>query len=113
MLGCGLEPNTSMHAIEELVEPPYLYNPETEYHITLANGAQITKTYKSHNFHGWHQRYDRIEQVMVNGLQRGRILTAGCYLLESQALWNCVLPALLKDPLRFASKVEPSDGEQI
>jgi len=105
MLGCGLEPNTSMHAIEELVEPPYLYNPPMEYHLTLADGRKTAKTYKSHNFRGWKQRYERVEQVMKeSGLQRGRVLNAECYLLEAKTLWESALMALRNDPLYFVSK---------
>jgi aminoglycoside 3-N-acetyltransferase len=38
-LGCGLKPNTSMHAVEELVEPPYLYDGWVDYrcHRSLEN----------------------------------------------------------------------------
>ena len=38
MLGCGLQPNTSMHAIEEMVKPPYLFGPPLTYHLVLADG---------------------------------------------------------------------------
>src|SRR5690606_7869867 len=31
MLGCSLRPNTSMHGVEELVEPPYLFGPDVPY----------------------------------------------------------------------------------
>ena len=27
MIGCGLTPNTTMHAVEEYVRPPYLFGP--------------------------------------------------------------------------------------
>lgn len=106
MLGCGLEPNTSMHAIEEMIEPPYLYNPPMEYHITFANSTQITKVYKPHNFHGWEQRYERIEGVMNTGLHHRKVLNAECYLIEAQALWEAALNALRKDPLYFVSRDE-------
>jgi aminoglycoside 3-N-acetyltransferase len=104
MLGCGLKPNTSMHAIEELVEPPYLYDPPMEYHLTLADGTQLRKTYKPHNFKGYEQRYERIEQVMANGLQRGYVLDAECYLLEARSLWDSVLMVFRQNPLYFVSK---------
>jgi aminoglycoside 3-N-acetyltransferase len=106
MLGCGLEPNTSMHAIEELIEPTYLYDPLMEYHITFADGKVITKTYKPHNFRGWHQRYERIEQVMLNRLRHGHVLKAEYYIIEAKSLWDLALAALRRDPLYFVSKVE-------
>jgi aminoglycoside 3-N-acetyltransferase len=104
MLGCGLEPNTSMHAIEELIEPPYLYGPPLDYYITLADGTSLTKTYQPHNFHGWEQRYERVEQIMANGLHRGRVLNAECYLLEAKSLWDSAVKAMRQDPLYFVSK---------
>jgi aminoglycoside 3-N-acetyltransferase len=106
MLGCSLKPNTSMHAIEELIEPPYLYNPPLDYHLTLADGTQLTKTYKPHNFRGWEQRYERVEQIMVNGLRRGRVLNAECYLMEAKSLWESALTVLRQDPLHFVSKAK-------
>ncbi|MBK9925574.1 MAG: AAC(3) family N-acetyltransferase [Anaerolineales bacterium] len=106
MLGCGLEPNTSMHAIEELVEPPYLYKPPMEYHLTLTDGAVIMKTYKPHNFRGYEQRYERIEQIMTQGLRHERVLNAECYLIEAKSLWDFALNALRHDPLCFVSKTE-------
>jgi len=104
MLGCGLEPNTSMHAIEELIEPPYLYDPPLDYYITLADGMSITKTYKPHNFRSWQQRYERIEQVMTNGLKHGRVLAAECYLIEARSLWDSALKIMRQDPVYFVSK---------
>lgn len=105
MLGCGLKPNTSIHAIEELIEPPYLYNPSLDYHLTFVDGTHITKTYKSHNFGGWEQHYERVEQVMTEpSLRRGHILNAECYLIEARSLWDSALVALRQDPLYFVSK---------
>jgi aminoglycoside 3-N-acetyltransferase len=105
MLGCGLEPNTSMHAIEELVIPSYLYNPPFDYQLSLADGAMITKTYTPHNFVGWVQCYDRVEQVLAApGLRRGRVLEADSFLIEASALWEAVLSVLQRDPLYFVDE---------
>jgi aminoglycoside 3-N-acetyltransferase len=106
MLGCGLKPNTSMHAIEELIEPRYLYDQPLDYHLILADDTQLTRTYKPHNFRGWEQRYERVEQIMVNGLRRGRVLNAECYLLEAKPLWESALTVLCQDPLHFVSKAK-------
>ena len=74
MLGCGLLPNTSMHAIEELIEPPYLFAPAVDYQLTDGNNRTYTKRYTRHNFKGWRQRYDRIEALMNSpDLQSGDI----------------------------------------
>ncbi|MFP6646122.1 MAG: AAC(3) family N-acetyltransferase, partial [Candidatus Latescibacterota bacterium] len=36
-LGCGLRPNTSMHGVEELVEPPYLFGDDITYTLHLGD----------------------------------------------------------------------------
>jgi len=107
MLGCGLEPNTSMHAIEEMVIPPYLFDPPLTYQLTLETGQAIAKTYTPHNFRGWRQRYDRIEpRLSAPGLRSGRVLAAQAYLIEAEALWQAGLAALKTDPLFFVEKME-------
>lgn len=103
-LGCGLEPNTSMHGVEELVEPPYLYADFLDYHVTLADRRQITMRIHRHDFAGWEQRYDRLEGVMKRGLRKGLVGQAACYLLESAQVWEDALQALRKDPLFFVEK---------
>jgi len=102
MLGCGLAPNTSMHAVEELVVPPYLYDPPIEYQIT----SDAIKLYTPHNFRGFRQRYDRIAQMLTSpALRRGPVLAGEAFLLDAAAMWNTALAALRGDPLAF---VEPS-----
>jgi aminoglycoside 3-N-acetyltransferase len=98
-LGCGLRPNTSMHGVEERVDPPYLYAEPVDYQITLADGSETSMTVRSHGFRGWEQRYDRLEGLMEKGITRGRVLAAECYLLDARAAWDAALAALRKDPL--------------
>jgi aminoglycoside 3-N-acetyltransferase len=105
-IGCGLKPNTSMHAVEELVEPPYLFGPEIKYQLIFPDGQQITKSYRSHNFKGWVQRYDKIESLLdENSLRKGNVLNASIYLIECRSMWDCALKALRRDPLFFIEKV--------
>jgi len=103
-LGCGLRPNTSMHAVEEQVEPPYLFAKTVDYQVFLPDGSEMRMSVRSHNFKGWAQRYDRLEGVMSEGLSRGRVLQAQCSLVESAQMWPAALAALQKDALYF---VEP------
>jgi len=103
-LGCGLRPNTSMHAIEEHVEPPYLYGPVYDYTIVRPDNSEIAMRVRSHNFAGWAQRYDRIANVMVAGLTSGPLLQATGHLLEAAVMWPAALAQLRHDPLYF---VEP------
>jgi aminoglycoside 3-N-acetyltransferase len=106
MLGCGLHPNTSMHAIEELVEPPYLFSGGTTYTCERADGSRVEVTLRNHGFRGWNQRYDRIGGILsAPGLRTGTVLGADCHLIETHALWEAAHAALRRDPLFF---VEPA-----
>jgi aminoglycoside 3-N-acetyltransferase len=105
-LGCGLHPNTSMHAVEEQVEPPYLYGEFVDYHIRLADGSERRMRVRTHNFSGWAQRYERIAELMQSpDLRSGSVLSADCHLLEAAALWPTALAALRRDPLFFVESI--------
>ena len=105
MLGCGLKPNTSMHGIEELAEPPYLFGPPLVYRLVLSDGRIQRKAYRQHNFIGWVQRYDRVGALLSqDGLKTGYVLDAKAYLLEASALWEAALTALRQDPLYFVDR---------
>jgi aminoglycoside 3-N-acetyltransferase len=104
-LGCGLHPNTSMHAVEERIEPVYLYGEKIDYQIILADGSQQRMIVRSHNFEGWGQRYDRLAQhLSAPDLRQGKVLSASCYLVETPAMWKAALAALHEDPLCFVER---------
>lgn len=104
-IGCGLRPNTSMHAVEERVEPVYLYGDDVDYQVILANGSQQRMVVRNHNFKGWVQRYDRLAQhLSASDLRQGSVLLANCYLLEASAMWAAALTALHEDPLCFVDR---------
>jgi aminoglycoside 3-N-acetyltransferase len=106
MLGCGLRPNTSMHAIEELVVPPYLFNPPIIYTLTDGHGKTYQKRYTIHNFVSWLQRYDRVAEVLTKpALRFGIVAGAKTYLIEARSLWKSVLSALRNDPFSFVERV--------
>ena len=100
-LGCGLRPNTSMHAVEEQVEPPYLFGPPVDYQMVRADGSVFAMRVRSHNFAGCQQRYDRLSGVMAGGMAHGQVLEAGCFLLDAEAMWPAALAQLRRDPLFF------------
>jgi aminoglycoside 3-N-acetyltransferase len=103
-IGCGLRPNTSMHAVEEHVEPPYLYGGLVDYQVTLADGSQASMTVRRHNFKGWAQRYDRLAEVQKHGLAKGPVLQAECWLVEAAEMERAALGALRGDPLFFVER---------
>jgi aminoglycoside 3-N-acetyltransferase len=110
MIGCGLRPNTSMHAIEEYVQPPYLFGAPLAYLITDAQGHTFTKTYLPHNFKGYVQRYDRVQDTLGDeGLRTGVIGRAQVHLLDCELLFEKALAALRKNPLHY---VDPNDREE-
>jgi len=106
MLGCDLKPNTSMHGIEELVEPPYLFGPYITYQLIDGNGHSAEKEYHRHGFEGWEQRYDRVENILdTSGLKTGKVLNASVHLIEAKLLWKNALVALGENPLYFVNKI--------
>jgi aminoglycoside 3-N-acetyltransferase len=108
MLGCGLRPNTSMHAIEETVVPPYLFGPELTYVLTYADGRTVERTYTTHGFDGWEQRYDRVAEVLAAPAPvRGPVLQGEAHLIRARDLWDAVQAALAHDPLRFVERYDP------
>ena len=105
-LGCGLGPNTSMHGVEETVEPPYLFGKAVTYRLILADGTVGSYTCRAHNFFGWRQRYDRLAHLLRTGveLREGQVLDAPSHLVESRAMWVRAKQALLRDPLHFVER---------
>ena len=102
MLGCGLRPNTSMHAVEELAEPPYLFGGVLTYRLIGWDWAATEATYRIHGLQGWQQRYDRVADVLGEPqLRHGRVLRAAVHLIEASALLQAALAALRRDPLFF------------
>jgi len=113
MLGCGLAPNTSFHAIEEQVVPPYLFGAPIAYQIVDKEGAHTVKQYLPHNFAGYAQRYERIGALLpAPALRTGRILAATMYVMDATALWAVALDALRRDPLAFVEQVTPQSAPE-
>lgn len=110
MLGCGLGPNTTMHAIEEYVEPPYLFGPDVTFTITDEKGATHQKPYRTHGFNGFAQRYERVaELASASFLSRGHVLEAETFVLDAPLLKEAVLQKLRDDPYFF---VEAEVGKE-
>lgn len=108
MLGCGLRPNTSMHVVEELADPPYLFGPPVRYRIILADGSETKMTVRSHNFAGVAQRYDRIETLLKPpALAQGTVLQAQSWLIDARAMWHAALNALANHAMFFVEPLVP------
>lgn len=89
-LGCGMKPNTSMHAVEELFEPDYLFGETYEYEMKGKDGKSFRHCCRAHDFFGVIQRYDRLEKLLSKGteINTGNILKAFCHLVDAEAMWN-------------------------
>ncbi|MFN2235601.1 MAG: AAC(3) family N-acetyltransferase [Anaerolineales bacterium] len=107
MLGCGLQPNTSMHSIEEIAQAPYLFNPPLVYTLIDQLGGKMKKSYSPHKFINVIQRYDRIETVLdYPGLRTGSVLNAKVHLLEASALKDAALHAMGANPCFFVDIID-------
>ncbi len=115
MLGCGLRPNTSMHAVEELSRPPYLLDGEVAYTMIPTGRPSFEMRVLRHRFvfRGvrYAQRYDRLGPLLdgsAGEVRAGRVLQAGCHLIEVRAMWERANAALESSPFFF---VEPVGDE--
>ena len=105
MLGCGLRPMTTMHAVEEIAEAPYLFGGEREFVITDSAGRTFRRTHRIHGFHGWEQRYDRLAGLLSGpDLVEGVAGRARCHLLDAGALRRAALEAMAADPYAFVER---------
>ena len=96
-------PNTTMHAIEELIGPPYLFGDFREYKITTDAGDEYTKKYRTHGFKGYNQMYDRIKSSYFPKelYSSGYVLDAKTYVINTKILKRAVISKLKEDILFF------------
>jgi len=107
-LGCGMRPNTSMHGVEELAGPPYLFGETITYRVILDDGREVVFPCRRHGFRGWSQRYDRVADLLAGDeLRTGKVLEAMVHILESRPMWEKAFAALRQDPLFFVEKTDP------
>jgi len=105
MLGCGLEPNTLIHGVEETVGTPYVLSDKPiAFDIISFDGKQEKAEHFTHNFYNKngeyiHQRYERILKVMP--IKGGMILDAVSYLLDANILWDAVATKIKEDDCYF------------
>lgn len=106
-LGCGLKPNTSMHGVEELATPPYLFGDERQYTLRISSDEQIKKTYVPHGFADYIQRYDRLLDVLSPEDYRfGKVLEAEVFLLDCRAFWEKAEEVLRQNPFYFVDRAQ-------
>jgi len=105
-IGCGLAPNTSMHGVEELVEPPYLFKEPSRYYCHDVDDRIVEMTMRNHDFKGFTQRYDRLGGLLeYSGLRKGVVLNATCHLVECVPMWDKAQHTLQQNPLFFVDPI--------
>ncbi len=108
-LGCSTDHNTSMHGVEELVEPSYLLDRKNKLTYELDDGAGgvYRKESVRHYFlkpDGTHysQKYSKIEQHLTGDeIRRGKILCADSTLMDAAAVWRRGEERLRKNEFYF------------
>ena len=106
-LGCSIRSNTSMHGIEELSVPEYLFDREIEYTIEPDPGDVYQKKYIPHNFAGFEQRYDRVEHILSqDDYAVGKVLEADLFLMKAAPLWEKAHHRLCRNPLYFVDRID-------
>ena len=105
-LGCGMRPNTSMHSVEEIAQPPYLFGATISYDVTLSDGTHRTQLCRRHGFSGLRQRYDRVAGLLDrDALKQGIVMSALTQVVEARPMWDAALAAYHHDPLYFVEPV--------
>ena len=106
-LGCSIRANTSMHGIEELSVPEYLFDREIEYTIETDPGDVYQKKYIPHKFVGFEQRYDRVKDILSkDDCAVGKVLDADVFLMKAVPLWEKAHDKLCRNPLYFVDRID-------
>lgn len=104
-IGCGINCNTSMHAVEELSEPDYLFGDDCEYTMTDQNRNSYKAVCRAHGFKGVTQCYYRLQELLNDEEHRiGNILSAECHLIDSIAMWEKADKKYREDPNYFTDR---------
>ena len=101
-LGCGTNCNTSMHAVEELSRPDYLFEACYTYTMIREDGSSYEQRCYAHDFRGVSQVYRRMEDLLTaDELQKGNILAASCHLMRCVPMWEKADAKFREDPHYF------------
>lgn len=106
-LGCGLNSNTMMHGVEEEAGVPYvLKHQPVEYTIETSDMQMKKLMYYQHNFDGYKQCYNRLEQIISpKFIRKGKVLEADSILLDAEEAWRIAFEKMKKDPFYFVENI--------
>lgn len=101
-LGCGTNCNTSMHAVEELSRPDYLFEDCYTYTMIREDGSTYEQRCYAHDFRSVSQVYRRMEALLTDKeLQTGNLLAAPCHLMRCAPMWEKADAQYRKNPHYF------------
>ncbi len=109
MIGCGLRPNTFMHAVEEYAAPEYARCGILEYKIIDRKNNVILKKMHTHALRhfSFYPTYERIAEIMPgDALVKTRVLGAETYVISADILWETAVETMKKNPGVFADKIQ-------
>lgn len=106
-LGCGTACNTSMHAVEELIQPSYLFAESVHYIMIGRDGKRRQADCRAHDFRGVVQRYDRLPPLLpADAVKSGKILAAQATWMQSEAMWKTAECWYRQDPYYFVDRTQ-------
>ena len=103
MLGAPFARNTSLHGVEEMVLPEYLFTENYEYDIILENKETLKMNVLRHDFNGFEQRYDRVLNILDETIdfKLGKVLNGDTCVMNAPAVWDKALIKYREDILYF------------
>ncbi|GGI65178.1 hypothetical protein GCM10011482_08320 [Enterococcus alcedinis] len=103
MLGAPFARNTSLHGVEEKILPDYLFTTNYDYDITLENNEKITMHVLRHDFSRHEQRYDRVLNILEEGVDYkiGKVLNGQTCVMNAPAVWDKALVKYKEDSHYF------------
>lgn len=106
LLGAPFARNSSLHGVEEMILPDYLFTTNYDYAITLANKEKITMNVLRHDFSAHEQRYDRVLAILSEeDYQVGHVLNGPTCVMNARATWDKALIKYREDIHYFVDEL--------
>lgn len=108
VMGCELNSNTSIHGVEEMINPDYLFGEAVKYRIFNSKREKSYLNYKRYAFNQVIPRYDRLLDLLEVGktIKVGKVLDYTCYLIDAKVMWKVAQEKLKENPLYFVDLKE-------
>ena len=123
MLGCGLEPNTSMHGVEEVVRPDYVFKYKLKYRVQVGKEPwrsavdakdlpdEIENWRHGHSEFGYAQRYDRLGTHLGGVGRQGKVLGSVSWLMDARGMWEVGERLMRENEHYFVARIKIGSEE--